>query len=142
MIYENDRNKETREAIDAGERALRSLRAAQNELNSAGRWGMFDMFGGGFLSTMMKHSKMGNAQQYMEQAKFALQNFSKELNEVNRCCSLNLEIGDFLSFADYFFDGIIADWMVQSRIDKARRQVDEAIRRTEEIVRRLRASYF
>ena len=41
---------------------------------------------------------------------------------------LYLNISDFLSFADYFFDGIIADWMVQSKIKDARFQVDKAIR--------------
>ena len=30
--------------------------------------------------------------------------------------------------SDYFFDGIIADWMVQSKIKDARFQVDKAIR--------------
>ena len=39
--------------------------------------------------------------------------------------------------ADYFFDGFVVDWMVQDRINTARRQVDEAIRRTEYIVNQL-----
>ena len=34
---------------------------------------------------------------------------------------------DFWGFADYFFDGFIADFMVQSQISRARDQVDEAI---------------
>lgn len=33
--------KEKREAMEAGQRALRSLQAAQNNLNSAKNWGMF-----------------------------------------------------------------------------------------------------
>ena len=49
----------------------------------------------------------------------------------------NIDTGDFLSFADYFFDGFVVDWMVQDRINTARRQVDEAIRRTEYIVNQL-----
>lgn len=36
--------REMKEAIDAGERALSSLRMAQEKLNSAGNWGLFDMF--------------------------------------------------------------------------------------------------
>ena len=42
MAY--DLEKEKREAIVAGQRALNSLRAAQNELNSAKNWGLWDMF--------------------------------------------------------------------------------------------------
>ena len=37
--------REMKEAMDAGERALTSLRNAQVKLNSAGNWGLFDMFG-------------------------------------------------------------------------------------------------
>ena len=51
MIY--DIEKEKREAIEAGLRALDSLHAAENNLNSAKNWGLVDMFGGGFLSTML-----------------------------------------------------------------------------------------
>ncbi len=137
MAY--DINKEKREAIEAGERALQSLRYAQDNLNSAKNWGMVDLFGGGFISTMVKHSKMDRAQQYMEQARYDLQSFSRELNDVNMACDLHIETNDFLTFADYFFDGFVADWLVQDRINNARSQVNEAIRRTEQILRQLQS---
>ena len=60
-----------------------------------------------------------------------------ELNDVNMACNLNIDTGDFLSFADYFFDGFVVDWVVQDRINNAKRQVEEAIRRTESIVNQL-----
>ena len=129
--------KEKREAIEAGLRALDSLHAAENNLNSAKNWGLVDMFGDGFLSTVLKHSKMEQAKQNMEQAKYDLRNFSRELNDVNMACDLHIDTGDFLSFADYFFDGFVVDWMVQNRINTAKRQVEEAIRRTESIVNQL-----
>ena len=94
MTY--DLEKEKREAIDAGSRALRSLRAAQDNLNSAKNWGIWDMFGGGFISTMVKHSKMDQAKQNMEEARNDLRNFSRELNDVNMTCRLDIETGDFL----------------------------------------------
>lgn len=115
-----DIGKEKREAIDAGYRAINSLKTARDNLNSAKNWGLLDMFGGGFFSTMLKHSKIDQARQNMEQAKYDLRNFSRELNDVNIACDLNINIGDFLSFADYFFDGFVADWMVQDRINNAR----------------------
>lgn len=137
MAY--DLEKEKREAIDAGNRALRSLRDAQDNLNSAKNWGLWDMFGGGFISTMAKHSKMEKAKQNMEQARYDLRNFSRELNDVNIACHLDIETGDFLSFADWFFDGFVVDWMVQDRINQASRQVAEAIRRVEGILRQLQS---
>lgn len=95
------------------------------------------MFGGGIISTMAKHSKMDRAKQNMEQARYDLRNFSRELNDVNIACHLDIETGDFLSFADWFFDGFVVDWMVQDRINQASRQVAEAIRRVEGILRQL-----
>ena len=133
----SDIEKEKREAIEAGRRALNSLQAAKENLNSAKNWGLVDMFGGGFFTTMLKHSKMDQAKRNMEQAKYDLRSFSRELNDVNMACNLNIDTGDFLSFADYFFDGFVVDWVVQDRINNAKRQVEEAIRRTESIVNQL-----
>ena len=115
-----DIEKEKREAIEAGRKALNSLSAAKENLNSAKNWGLVDMFGGGFFSTMLKHSKMDHAKQNMDQAKYDLRNFSRELNDVNMACDLHIDTGDFLSFADYFFDGFVVDWMVQDRINTAK----------------------
>ncbi|MDD7334063.1 MAG: hypothetical protein PUG70_06815 [Lachnospiraceae bacterium] len=129
--------KERQEAIDAGNRALNSLYTAQNELNGAKNWGIVDMLGGGFITDLVKHSKMNNAQNHMEQAKYDLQSFSRELRDVSTYINLDFNTSDFLSFADYFFDGLVADWMMQDRINNARSQVDEAIRRVKSILNQL-----
>ena len=129
-------DRERQEAIDAGERALDSLYGVRKELESAGNWGLLDMFGGGLFTTFVKHSKMNDAQRYMERAKRDLAAFSRELADVSE--TLNINSGDFLTFADYFFDGFLADMMVQSRIHDAQRQVDDAIYRVESILSRLR----
>ena len=75
----------------------------------------------------------------MEQARYDLRNFSRELNDVNMACHLDIETGDFLSFAEWFFDGFVVDWMVKDRINQASRQVAEAIRRVERILRQLQS---
>ena len=132
MLIDRERQK----AIDAGERALDSLYGVRKELESAGNWGLLDMFGGGMFTTFVKHSKMNDAQRYMDRAKRDLAAFSRELADVSE--TLNINSGDFLTFADYFFDGFVADMMVQSRIRDAQRQVDDAIYRVESILSRLR----
>ena len=98
-----DIEKEKREAIEAGQRALSSLRTAKENLNSAKNWGLVDMFGGGFFSTMLKHSKMDQARQNMEQAKYDLRNFSRELNDVNVACNLNINTWRLLILCRLFF---------------------------------------
>lgn len=135
MAY--DFEKEKREAADAGNRALRSLKAAQENLSSAKNWGIWDMLGGGFISTMAKHSKMDRAKENLAKARSDLKSFSRELQDVNMACHLDIETGDFLSFADCFFDGFVVDWMIQDRINQASRQVEEAIHRVERILRQL-----
>lgn len=60
-------------------------------------------------------------------ARAALKRFQKELMDVENIPDFRIETGDFLTFADYFFDGIVADWLVQSKINDARRQVENAI---------------
>ena len=132
-----DLEKEKREAIEAGNKAMNSLRLAQSELEKASGWGIFDMLGGGLLSTAIKHDKMNNARNHMEDAKYNLQNFSRELADVNMVCGLELELGDFINFADWFFDGLIADWLVQSRIADAKAQVEKAIMLVENVLKEL-----
>lgn len=126
--------KEIKEAREAGKHSLMCLRNAQATLNSAGNWGLVDMFGGNFLSGLMKHSKLSDANRQMEQARYALQRFQKELQDINVPGNFGVNVSDFLVFADFFFDGIIADWMVQSKIGDAKRQVNEAIERIEKVL--------
>ena len=131
-------NQEIREAIDAGERALISLRAAQDKLNSARNWGIFDMIGGSFFSILMKRSQIDGASEYMAQAQLDLRRLQKELRDIQVPMDLKIEVSDFLSFADVFFDNLLVDWMVQNKIAEARGQVEDAIFRVESILMDLR----
>ena len=63
-----------------------------------------------------------------------MQRFQRELRDVQVSLDLRMEIGSFLSFADFFLDGLVADYMVQSKIADAREQVDDAINRIEKIL--------
>ena len=128
------------EAIDAGERALISLKEAQQYLNSAGTWGLFDMFGGNLITGLMKHSKINNASRVIEDARYDLRKFQKELKDVDTLVP-DVNIGDFLTFADFFWDGFVADIMVQSKISKGKKQVAEAISRVSDILSQLKRYY-
>ena len=107
----NDR-KEINEAIVAGDMALNSLYAAQEKLNSASNWGFADLFGGGLIINMIKHNKMDEASRCMEEAKYHLKAFQKELSDINLSLDLRMEVGGFLSFADFFLDGLVSDYLV------------------------------
>ena len=56
---------------------------ARRSLGSARGWGLYDMFAGGFFSTMFKHSSMNKAESYLKDARTALRQFSRELDDVD-----------------------------------------------------------
>ncbi|KAA5545420.1 hypothetical protein FYK55_07150 [Roseiconus nitratireducens] len=108
------------EALDAGEVAQKSLRRVQEELRAAEGWGTWDMMGGGTLSTWAKHSRIDAARDHASTAQLQLHRFQQELADTNRQLTVSLDaIDGFSAFADYFFDGLIADWMVQSQLQQA-----------------------
>ena len=126
--------KEVQEARYAGLRALDSLRAAQKALESARGWGIFDILGGGTISTLVKHSKLDQAREHIENAQYALKKFQRELADIDLP---DVRIDGLLTFADFFFDGFFADLLVQQRINEARRQIERTCRQVEDILRRL-----
>ena len=132
------RRREINEAVQAGERALKSLIAAEVKLSSARNWGIFDMLGGGLITDIIKHSKINDASSYLETAKTDLRRFQKELSDIPDYEELRVDIGSFLSFADFFFDGLLVDYMVQSGINGTRNKVETAIRKVEGLLAELR----
>ena len=75
----------------------------------------------------------------MNRAKHDLRDFQQELHDVHDLPDMHIDMGDFMTFADYFFDGFIVDFMVQSKINEARQQVNNAISRVEGILRQIRS---
>ncbi len=123
--------KEIKEAINAADEALFHLRNASRELDKARGWGIWDIIGGGLLTNLIKHGKMRDAEYEIGCAKNALARFDKELRDVAGYSSVHID--SFLTFADFFFDGLIADILVQSKIRDAMDQCRYAIRDVESV---------
>lgn len=136
MLKGNRMTKETKEileALEAANNTLDSLYKALNALDSAKSWSIADILGGGLLMTYMKRSRIKEAQKYIINCKASIEKFSKELHDINEDINISLDTSEFINFADYFFDGILVDWYVQSNISKAQNQVSNAISRVEHI---------
>ena len=120
--------RELDEAVEAGYAAQREMAGAVASLQSAGNWGVFDMMGGGLIATAVKHSKMDKAQGHAHLAQQKVRRFQRELKDVqvDVVAFDGIDVGSFMNFADYFFDGLIVDWMVQSRINTSRENVQKA----------------
>lgn len=127
-------NIEIREAISAGEQLLYQLEQSRAQLKKAADWGLFDMFGGGMFVTMIKHNRINEAKQHMNDAQFLLQRFSKELRDVHGTFDDLGDLNGFWTFADYFMDGFFADYMVQTKINNALSKLDGLIHSVRGIV--------
>ncbi len=129
--------REVREAVQAGEEALAGIQKAREKLGSAKNWGIFDMLGGGMISSMVKHSRMDDASEDMEEAKRKLAAFERELKDISISADLSVEMGSFLRFVDTFMDNLFVDFMVQSRIDDAIAGLDDVSDRVRRILAQL-----
>ena len=134
-----DEERELREAMAAADDAMDSLERADQLLRSARNWGVWDMLGGGFLSGLIKRSKMREAGAEMESARQALLRFRRELEDVDRIIDPGFANFDLTAFGDLFLDGFLFDLLAQGRIADARRQVEEAMNEVRSIKARLEA---
>lgn len=128
---------ELAEAVSAGERALNRAERVLDRLNSAKGWGTWDLLGGGLLSDMAKHSELDQAQGEVEQLQIDLNHFRTELADVTIRADMRVQIDGFLRFADYFFDGLFADWAVLDRIKQAQSQVSDTRTQIANVLNRL-----
>ncbi|MFJ8067118.1 hypothetical protein ACIQYS_21315 [Psychrobacillus sp. NPDC096426] len=146
-LYENRANlesmlKEIKEALIAGQEALRALEQANTELNSASAMSTWDTFlGGGILVTAMKHNSLNNSQDYIHIAQMALRRFETELMDVKNIVTevIQVDQSNFMTFTDYFFDNIFTDWMIHSQINSSKERLEEALQQVETVLDKLSA---
>ena len=132
--------REVEEAEAAGRSALSIAESILDSLDSAKSWSTWDLIGGGGLvSDLVKHGHLDEAQDKVEDLQIALSRFHTELMDVEIPASFDVRVDGFLKFADFFFDGLLADWMVRDRIQGSREQVEEARRSIEKIMDQLRS---
>ena len=129
--------KELREAISAGKSAVQSLDAALESLSSAKGWGTWDLLGGGLISDLAKHSHIDDAMGEVEEAHSKLRRFKSELADVRINYDIRFETEGFGKFADFFFDGLIADWYMQSKNNNSYESVSNVKNQVESTIYRL-----
>ena len=139
IAFLESQKKEIREAISAGYSALGTADSVLSELEDADGWNTWDMLGGGGIIThMAKHSHLDEAQEKVEQLQGKLRRFKTELADINIHADMQVSIDGFLRFADYFFDGLFADWAVgdkisesQSSVQRVKGQISSALSKLE-----------
>ena len=115
--------KETGEAVSAGNRAMHTIESVEDSLSSAHDWGTFDLLGGGLFSTMAKHEHLDEAQSKIGQLQRDLSAFQTEMADVRMYEDLQVKPTGFMTFGDFFFDGLIFDWAVLDQIKQSEQQI-------------------
>lgn len=126
--------KEIEEAEAVGSELLSAIGAAIDSLRGAKNWGIWDIAGGDFISSIAKHSKIDEAKRYFEKISHLLRTFNKELGDVK------VESISFSSTTiafDLFFDNIFTDFSVQNKINSALDDAVSLMTRVEDILNKL-----
>lgn len=111
---------EIKEAISAGYSARGTADRIVSELEDADGWNTWDILGGGGIIThMAKHSHLDEAQDLVQELQSQLRRFKTELADIQITANMQVNIDGFLRFADYFFDGLFADWAVGDKISQS-----------------------
>ena len=134
------RKKEILEARAAGSEALVTAEEILDDLDSAGSWATWDVFGGGIIADIAKHSHLDEAQYAVERLQSQLRRFKTELADVGGIgADVRVNVDGFLRFADYFFDGIFVDFAVMDHISNSAEQVQAVHARISDVLERLHA---
>ena len=113
-----DMNKELKDVKDQAEIVRTLIEQALEKIDSARNWGLYDIFAGGMISSMVKRGRMKESNQLMEEIERALQRLQKEYGDIN------LELPEQLNLDfDVWFDNIFTDLSVQSNLKKRREQL-------------------
>ena len=137
LAFLESQKRELREAVSAGNSALSTANHVLSSLDSAEGWGTWDPFGGGLISDLAKHSHLDEAQGNIEHLQSQLRRFKTELADVRISADMQVNVDGFLRFADYFFDGLFADWAVLDKISQSQAQVHSTRRQIESVLSRL-----
>ena len=137
LAFLSSQGRELREAVSAGNSALSTANQVLSSLDSAEGWGTWDLLGGGLISDLAKHSHLDDAQSSIEHLQSQLRRFKTELADVKISADMQVNVDGFLRFADYFFDGLFADWAVLDKIGQSQSQVQSTKSQIESVLYRL-----
>ncbi len=121
--------REVAEAKAAAAEADRELAAGAALLDSADGWSTYDtFFGGGMISSAIKHSRMDDASSVLRRADLALGRLSAELGDVGLPAVGTVEVSELTRTMDIWMDNIFSDLKSAGAIGRARERVAGARR--------------
>lgn len=131
---------ELSEAMQATDAASRALAAVQDRLSSASGWSTYDtFFGGGAISSAIKHSRLDEAAEAAAHADRCMAVLRTELADVDGAdvTAPKLAVDGMTRFVDIWVDNFFTDLAVRERIDQAKASVAQSTRLVEQVRQRL-----
>lgn len=120
-----ENNLRVNEALSITNQLLDLVQDAEKSLTSARNWGFIDLLGGGLITDLIKHSKLSRASNSMNQVNYLMQRLQSVLGSIQIPQDYNMKLGGFSTFADFFFDGTLADgymtYKIMSSIEEVRK---------------------
>jgi len=132
-MNEKNLKQKIEEAVQIGQQTLESLHSAQIKLDSAKSWIVLEGFGGSLLTSMMKHMKISDTQEYVETAKQDIMKFQVVLKSIIMPEEVRSRTGMYIAFATFFLDGTIDEYMMKANVNNAQEQIADAIQLVDEV---------
>lgn len=130
--------KEGLEAIEAGKYAKEIAEKIYNDFNSAASWGVADLLGVmDLVADVAKHAKINAAKRSLNELQSALRAFKTELVDIRINIDVSIDISDFDTIMDFMVDNVFSDYMVQSKIARAKEKFGAILNEIEEVLNEL-----
>ena len=110
---------------------------AERSFKSARNWGVVDIFGGGLVTDIIKHMHLNKASSIMSEINYRLRDLQQVLGNISIPVDYRMQMGDFATFADFVFDGALADIWMESKIMTSLDQVRQLKSKLETLRSRL-----
>ena len=137
IAEQKNHQKEIKEAVSAGTRALGSAISILSNLDNAQNWGTYDLVNGGLIAGLAKNSYLDEAQNKVITLQSQLRKFKTELTDITIQADMKVNVDGFLRFADYFYDGLFSDWAVLDRIGQSKSRVHSVKTKIENVLSQL-----
>lgn len=123
----HSQERELEEAIAAGTTVLRTASDVLNSLRNVESLSYLDRFGKNALADLAKHETWDEAQKMVEQLQIHLQQFNKELLDVDIREAMQVNIDRMLKFSDSFFDDLLTEETGPEQLHQSHTQVNHAL---------------
>ncbi|MBQ0162284.1 MAG: hypothetical protein KBS84_03870 [Treponema sp.] len=129
---------ETRNILNLIDNIIAELNTAEGYLKGARNWGIVDIFGGGLVTNLIKHSKLDNASYSMGRVNELMHELKDKMNQSSNA-DYRMNVSGLLTFADFVFDSGLVDVYVETKIISSLDQVKHLKSQMRDLKERLMA---